>query len=187
MAADTGNRWLCVGRAASLRNNYASSGGIHVSSSPLHSATSSHCLPPCFCLCLFYKWDPENIIESWPIHPKNDVVLYDCDVFRSSKKTNKRDTGDIGGPYANSSFDKAPLVNKYPPNAPAGTRNGSLYAFANNGAPRIPRATTNSRADSLEMASSSRNYSETPPRSNPYASAQGHANPYYRDDEGKRF
>lgn len=77
-------------------------------------------------------------------------MLYFPNLFRSSKKKNREEAGIS---YANSSFDKAPLVSNYNANGQVASRDGSLSAFTNNGAPRIPRATPVTRMDSLEMTS----------------------------------
>lgn len=83
---------------------------------------------------------------------ENYIMLNFSNLLRSSKKT-KGGTAGIGVSYANSSFDKSPLVNKYNANVNAASREGSLSAFTNNGAPRIPRATPVTRMDNLEMSS----------------------------------
>lgn len=84
---------------------------------------------------------------------ENDIMLNFSNLLRSSKKKTKGQTSGIGMSYANSSFDKAPLVNKYNMNVHAASTQGSLSAFTNNGAPRIPRATPVTRMDNLEMSS----------------------------------
>lgn len=84
---------------------------------------------------------------------KENYMLNFSNLLRSSKKKTKAETSGIGMSYANSSFDKAPLVNKYNANVQEASREGSLSAFTNNGAPRIPRATPVTRMDNLEMSS----------------------------------
>lgn len=88
---------------------------------------------------------------------ENYITLNFSNLLRSSKKKTRAETSGIGMSYANSSFDKAPLVNKYNANVQAASREGSLSAFTNNGAPRIPRATPVTRMDNLEMSSGPRN------------------------------
>lgn len=138
LEADPGDRGLRVGRALTNRCHTAPRGGTCVSSLDAPSQTSATS-----------RQNRAKLNERRWHHAA--FLLLRC----SKKKTKGQITGG-GMSYVNSSFDKAPLVRQYNANGQAASRDGSLSAFNNNGAPRIPRATPVTRLDSMEMSGAGR-------------------------------